>query len=36
MRVLLISHVAPPHIGGVENLVRMEAQALCEAGHEVT
>ena len=35
MRVLLVSHVAPPHIGGVENLVRMQAQALCDAGHEV-
>jgi len=35
MRVLLVSHVAPPHIGGVENLVRMEAQALCAAGNDV-
>ena len=35
MRVLLISHVAPPHIGGVENLVRMEAESLRDAGHEV-
>lgn len=36
MRVLLVSHVAPPHIGGVENVVWMEAQAFLDAGHEVT
>lgn len=36
MRILLVSHVAPPHIGGVENLVLMEAEGLAEAGHEVT
>ena len=35
MRVLLVSHHAPPHIGGVENLVRMEADALLAGGHEV-
>jgi glycosyltransferase involved in cell wall biosynthesis len=35
MRVLLVSHHAPPHIGGVENLVRMEAEGLVAAGHEV-
>ncbi len=35
MRVLLVSHHAPPHIGGVENLVLMEAEALREAGHDV-
>jgi len=35
MRVLLLSHVAPPHIGGVESVVWMEAQAFRDAGHEV-
>jgi glycosyltransferase involved in cell wall biosynthesis len=35
MRVLLVSHHAPPHIGGVENLVLAEAEAFVEAGHEV-
>ena len=36
MHVLLVSHQAPPHIGGVENLVLMEAQAFLAAGHTVT
>jgi D-inositol-3-phosphate glycosyltransferase len=36
MHVLLVSHQAPPHIGGVENLVMMEAQAFLAAGHTVT
>lgn len=35
MRFLLVSHVAPPHIGGVENLVLAEAMALVAAGHQV-
>lgn len=35
MRVLLVSHVAPPHIGGVENLVQFEAEAFAAAGHRV-
>lgn len=35
MRVLLVTHHAPPHIGGVENLAEMEARALAAAGHEV-
>lgn len=35
MRVLLVSHHAPPHVGGVENLVLAEAEAFVEAGHEV-
>lgn len=35
MRVLLVSHVAPPHIGGVESIVQMEAEAFRDAGHEV-
>jgi D-inositol-3-phosphate glycosyltransferase len=36
MHVLLVSHQAPPHIGGVENLVLMEAQAFLAEGHTVT
>jgi len=36
MHVLLVSHQAPPHIGGVENLVLMEARAFLAAGHTVT
>lgn len=36
MHVLLTSHHAPPHIGGVENLVLAEAKALLAAGHRVT
>lgn len=35
MRFLLVSHVAPPHIGGVENLVLAEARTLAAAGHSV-
>lgn len=35
MRVLLVSHHAPPHVGGLENLVALEARALNEAGHRV-
>lgn len=33
---LLVSHHAGPHIGGVENLVRQQAEALLAAGHRVT
>lgn len=36
MRVLLVSHHAPPHIGGVEQVVWTEAQSFLAAGHEVT
>lgn len=36
MHVLLVSHHAPPHIGGVENLVLMEAKAFLADGHTVT
>lgn len=36
MHILLTSHHAPPHIGGVENLVLAEAKALLAAGHHVT
>lgn len=36
MRVLLVSHHAPPHIGGVEQVVWAEAQTMLTAGHSVT
>lgn len=36
MHVLLVSHHAPSHIGGIENLVLMEAGAFLAAGHTVT
>jgi phosphatidylinositol alpha-mannosyltransferase/phosphatidylinositol alpha-1,6-mannosyltransferase len=35
MRVLLVSHYAFPHVGGVEALVDLEIQALAGAGCEV-
>ncbi|QEL13250.1 glycosyltransferase family 4 protein [Limnoglobus roseus] len=36
MRVLIVSHLALPHVGGVENLVDLEIRALANAGHAVT
>lgn len=35
MRVLVVSHLALPHVGGVENLVDLEVRGLAAAGHEV-
>ncbi|MFG2818856.1 glycosyltransferase family 4 protein [Kitasatospora sp. NPDC048365] len=35
-RVLLVSHYFPPHLGGIENVVRQEAVNLVAAGAEVT
>jgi len=35
MRILIVCHHAPPHVGGLENLVALEARALREAGHDV-
>jgi glycosyltransferase involved in cell wall biosynthesis len=35
MRILLVTHQAPPHIGGVEQAVLTEAEGLLQAGHEV-
>ncbi|MFJ3640254.1 glycosyltransferase family 4 protein [Streptomyces sp. NPDC090108] len=35
-RVLLVSHYYPPHVGGIENVVRHEALHLTRAGAEVT
>lgn len=36
MNVLVVSHLALPHVGGVENLVDLELRALAAAGHRVT
>ena len=36
MTALVVSHLALPHVGGVENLVDLEIRALVEAGHSVT
>jgi len=36
MRVLIVSHLALPHVGGVEVLVDQEIRALIGAGHRVT
>ena len=33
--VLVVSHYYPPHVGGVENVARSEAEQLAEAGHRV-
>ncbi|SHL21750.1 Glycosyltransferase involved in cell wall bisynthesis [Pseudonocardia thermophila] len=35
MRVLLVSHYFPPHMGGIENVVAGEARHLAKAGHDV-
>ena len=34
-RVLLVSHYYPPHLGGIENVVRHEATGLARSGREV-
>lgn len=36
LRVLLVSHYYPPHVGGIENVVRREAVGLAAQGVEVT
>ncbi len=36
MNALLVSHLALPHVGGVENLVDLELRALVRAGHTAT
>jgi glycosyltransferase involved in cell wall biosynthesis len=36
MRVLLVSHYYPPHVGGIENVVRQEAVRLAARGVDVT
>ncbi|WP_079032228.1 glycosyltransferase family 4 protein [Streptomyces specialis] len=35
-RVLLVSHYYPPHVGGIENVVRHEADHLARQGADVT
>jgi D-inositol-3-phosphate glycosyltransferase len=35
MKVLVVSHLALPHVGGVENLVDLEVRGLAAAGHDV-
>jgi D-inositol-3-phosphate glycosyltransferase len=36
LRVLMVCHYYPPHVGGIENVVHDEAVRLAERGHEVT
>ncbi|MHA5050096.1 glycosyltransferase family 4 protein [Streptomyces sp. SD15] len=36
LRVLLVSHYYPPHVGGIENVVRREAVGLAARGADVT
>jgi len=36
LRVLLVCHYYPPHVGGIENVVHDEAVRLAELGHQVT
>ncbi|NUP49712.1 MAG: glycosyltransferase family 4 protein [Catenulispora sp.] len=36
LKVLLVCHYYPPHVGGIENVVRSEARHLTAAGVEVT
>lgn len=36
LRILLVSHYYPPHVGGIENVVHREAQGLSAQGAEVT
>ncbi|NEB93335.1 glycosyltransferase family 4 protein [Streptomyces bauhiniae] len=36
LKVLLVSHYYPPHVGGIENVVHREAKGLSEQGAEVT
>lgn len=35
MKVLVVSHLALPHVGGVENLMDLEVRGLAAAGHSV-
>lgn len=35
-KVLLVSHYYPPHVGGIENVVRQEAEGLASQGADVT
>lgn len=36
MKILLVSHYYPPHIGGIENIVQKQAQDLTARGQNIT
>ena len=36
LRVLLVAHYYPPHVGGIENVAAQQARALAARGAEVT
>jgi glycosyltransferase involved in cell wall biosynthesis len=36
LRILLVCHYYPPHVGGIETVVQAEAERLVARGHEVT
>ena len=36
LKVLLVCHYYPPHLGGIENVVQSEARHLAAAGVQVT
>jgi hypothetical protein len=36
MKVVLVSHALPPHLGGIEVVVEEEADALSRLGMDVT
>jgi glycosyltransferase involved in cell wall biosynthesis len=36
LRILLVCHYYPPHVGGIETVVQAEAERLAARGHEVT
>ncbi|HEX4791588.1 MAG TPA: glycosyltransferase family 4 protein [Actinospica sp.] len=36
LRVLLVCHYYPPHVGGIETVVQSEAERLVARGHDVT
>lgn len=36
LRILLVCHYYPPHVGGIETVVQAEAERLAARGHQVT
>ena len=36
LRILLVCHYYPPHVGGIETVVQAEAERLAARGHDVT
>ena len=36
LRILLVCHYYPPHVGGIETVVKSEAERLAVRGHDVT